>query len=111
LDPEERRHAPDDTAKESPIPLPTPSHHALQFLKAALNVVVAEVQALDDPKDLTRESPAQIGLYPHRDLDSQTSSKRPGVLNSCYPYPRLGGTVLRETTYPRERIFMPSCNI
>jgi hypothetical protein len=45
--------------------MPTPSHYALELLKAALNVFVAEVQALDDPRDLTEQTSAQSAFYTH----------------------------------------------
>jgi hypothetical protein len=53
-----------------------------QLLKATLNVFVAEGQTLDDPRDLTEQTTAQIGFYTHRGLDEQASSIRPGGLNS-----------------------------
>ena len=48
------------------------------YLKAALNVVVADEQTLDDPRDLTEQTTAQTGFYTHRGLDEQASSIRPG---------------------------------
>jgi hypothetical protein len=44
-----------------------------QLLKAALNVLVAEGQTPDDPRDLTHKTTAQTGLYTHRGLDGRTS--------------------------------------
>jgi hypothetical protein len=67
------------------IPLPTLIHDAVGLLKAALNVFVAEGQTLDDPRDLTEQTTAQIGLYAHRSLDDQASSIRPGVLTPDPP--------------------------
>ena len=46
------RHTPDLISREPTIPLPTLRHDAVEFLKATLNVVVAEEQALDGPEDL-----------------------------------------------------------
>ena len=40
--------------------------------KAALNVVVAEEQALDGPEVLPHVTVAQIGLYAHRGLDGRS---------------------------------------
>jgi hypothetical protein len=48
-----------------------------QLLKAVINVVEAYEQALDDPRDLTEETTAQIGFCTHRGLDEQASSIRP----------------------------------
>jgi hypothetical protein len=59
------------------------------LLKAALNVFVAEVQSLDDPRDLTEETTAQTGFYTHRGLDGRTSSDRPGALTPDYPLLRF----------------------
>src|SRR5215210_967058 len=56
-----------------------------QLLKATLNVFVAEGQTLDDPRDLTEETTAQIGFYTHRGLDDQASSIRPGALTPDTP--------------------------
>ncbi len=56
-------------------------------LKAALNVVVAEGQVLEDPEDLPHRTIAQIGSYAHLGQDSLTSGNGPGVPNSCYPPP------------------------
>jgi hypothetical protein len=49
-----------------------------KLLKAALDVFVAEVQTLDDPRDPTEETTAQTGFYTHRGLDEQGSFIRPG---------------------------------
>ena len=44
--------------------------HALQSsLKSTSNVCIAGERVLDDPKDLTDATTAQIGLYAHRDKD------------------------------------------
>jgi hypothetical protein len=59
----------------------------LRVFKAALNVVVAEVQTLDDPRDLTEQLTAQTGFYTHRGLDDRTSSDRPGVESPATPPP------------------------
>jgi hypothetical protein len=53
-----------------------PRHPLL--LKAALNLVVAEGQTLDDPRDLTEQTTAQTAFYTHRGLDEQACSIRPG---------------------------------
>ena len=42
-----------------------PKPHIPESLKAALNVLVAEEQALDGPEDLTHKMTAQIRLYAH----------------------------------------------
>jgi hypothetical protein len=68
-----------------------------QLLKAALNVFVAEGQALDGPEDPTDKTTAQTGFYTHRGLDEQASSIRPGVLT---PDP-LPGRVLKNMDGPR----------
>jgi hypothetical protein len=81
------RHTPEYAAEELAIPLPTLSHDALRLLKAALNVVVAEGQTLDDPRDLTQETTARTGFYTHRGLDGEASSIRPGVLTPDTPPP------------------------
>ncbi len=81
------RHVPDQTAKGLPIPLPTPSQDVPGFLKAALNVSVADEQVADDPEDLMAETMAQIGLYTHRGLDSQASSNNQGALTPATPSP------------------------
>jgi hypothetical protein len=73
--------------KNPPVPLPIPSYDALRFLKAALNVFVAERQTLDDPRDLTEKTTAQTGFYKHRGLDEQASSIRPGVFTPDTPPP------------------------
>lgn len=44
---------------------------AVEFLKASLNVIVAEERALDGPEDLAHGTVAQIGLYSHRGLDGR----------------------------------------
>jgi hypothetical protein len=44
--------------------------HALQSsLKSTSNVCIAGERVLDDPKDLTDATTAQIGLYAHRGQD------------------------------------------
>src|SRR5688572_13003093 len=42
-----------------------------QLLQAALNVLLAEGHTLDDPRDLTEQTTAQIGSYAHRGHDSR----------------------------------------
>ena len=59
----------------------------LPLLKAALNVLVAEGQTLDDPRGPTEKTTAQSGFYTHRGLDDQSSSIRPGVLTPDAPPP------------------------
>ena len=71
------RHTPDHVAEESPVPLPTLIHYAVELLKAALNVFVAEGPILDDPGDLSEQTTAQSGFYTHRGLGSRTSGNRP----------------------------------
>jgi hypothetical protein len=56
-----------------------------KLLKAALNDFVAEGPPLDDPRDLTEETAAQIDFYTHRGLDNQGSSIRPGALTPDTP--------------------------
>jgi hypothetical protein len=50
----EPRNTPGIDTESSLIPVPVPSHHAPELLKAALNVVVADEQPLDGPEDLTQ---------------------------------------------------------
>jgi hypothetical protein len=52
------------------------------LLKTALNVFAAEVQTLDDPRDLTEETTAQTSFYTYRGLDDQASSIGPEGLYS-----------------------------
>jgi hypothetical protein len=61
-------------------------------LKAALNVVVAVEQALDDPEGLIGETTAQMDLYTHLGQDSRTSCNRPGALTPAYPSGRRRGS-------------------
>ena len=42
-----------------------PKPHIPESLKAALNVLLAEEQALDGPEDVTHKMTAQIRLYAH----------------------------------------------
>ena len=74
------RHTPDLPSREPEIPLPTLSHDAPELFKAALQVVVAEEQALDGPEVLPHGTVAQIGLYAHRVQADRDA-------NSCYPSP------------------------
>jgi hypothetical protein len=67
------------------IPLPTLIHDAVEFLKASLNVVVAEERAIDGPEDLTGETRAQIGLYAHPTQDGRTFDHQPGYRTPAYP--------------------------
>ena len=53
-----------------------------EFLKASLNVVVAEERALDDPELLTHTTMAEFGLYPHRAQADRGSSNIPRGPNS-----------------------------
>ena len=76
-----------------------PKPKAPEFLKAALNVFVANVHTLDDPRDLTEDATAQTGFYPHRGLDEQASSIRAGVLTPD----TLPGRVLKNMDGPEGR--------
>jgi hypothetical protein len=81
------RHTTDHGAEESQIPLPTPSHYALELFKTAFNTFVADEPTVDDPEDLAGKTTAQMGLYTHTDVRMTGGSYRPGVPNSCYPSP------------------------
>ena len=61
----EALHTPGIDTEGPLIPLPIPSHHAPELLKASLNVVVGEELALDGPEDLAHKTTAQIGLCLH----------------------------------------------
>jgi hypothetical protein len=55
------RHTPDHAAEEWPVPLPIPPQISIA-LQAALKVVVADEQTLDDPRDLTEQTTAQTAF-------------------------------------------------
>ena len=70
LGPAELRDTPDIDAEGPHNPLRIPTPDVSERLKAALNVVEAEEQALDDPEDLTS------GTDAHKMADD---GRRPGV--------------------------------
>ena len=94
------RHTPDLPSREPEIPLPTLSHDAPELFKAALQVVVAEEQALDGPDVLPHGTVAQIGLYAHRVQADRASGSRPGceLLLPLPPYQRPDGMTRRHPT-------------
>src|SRR5215218_9950999 len=69
-----REHA----AERSPLPLPIPTQIPIAP-QSRLKRLCSRGQTLDDPRELTEETTAQIGLYTHRALDGQGSSLRPGA--------------------------------
>ena len=95
------------------IPLLILSPDVPEPFTAALNVFVAEEQALDGPEDLTGKTSAQSGFYTHRGLDGRTSTIRPGVLTPDIPSP---GRVLENMDGPKgspeedEKIFFEQLN-
>jgi hypothetical protein len=59
------RRTSDLISREPTIPLPILSHFALELLKAALNIFVADEPTVDDPRELTYKTMAQTAFYTH----------------------------------------------
>ena len=79
-------HAPDHTAEESLIPLPTPSHMFQGPLRVGLKAVVAVKQPLEGQRLPSREE-LYKWLVRTLALDSHASPNRPGTRTPAYPSP------------------------